>query len=119
MELEYKKNGNVEIFEAWIEEYGTDSPFTLYKGKVRTDVASCYIKSVNEKRFRLCVGVDDTSQSLCCDLSIDGQCVNSYFMGKWGENRLDKDLAFEDIDAGPGEVIPLRFGKTKASGMNW
>jgi hypothetical protein len=40
-------------------------------------------------------------------------------MGKWSANRLDTDLTFEDIDAGPGEVIPLKFGKTKTSGMNW
>jgi hypothetical protein len=118
LELECNKNGDGEIFQAWVEDYGTATPLSHYKKKVKADVASCYIKSVHDKRFRICVNVDDTSQSLCCDLSIDGQCVSSYFMGKWTDNRLDTELAFETIDGGPGQAIPLKFGKTQTSGMN-
>jgi hypothetical protein len=39
-------------------------------------------------------------------------------MGKWTDNRLDTELAFETIDGGPGQAIPLKFGKTQTSGMN-
>ena len=114
--LENWKNNGDEEFQAWIEDVDEKQAMTEHKCKEFNDVVSCYIKSTNDKRFRVCVKVDDTDRPLCCDLSIDGQCVSSYFMGKWSSDRIDKGICFEDIDGGPGEIIPLRFGQTQTSG---
>jgi hypothetical protein len=111
-----------EIFEAWIEdeskkrlkEYKTD--FLGNKNTVTT-----YVKSVMDQKFRVCVRIVESERhpilrALCCDLTIDGQCVSSYFLGKWNSHRVDTGITFEDVDGGPGEVIPLRFGQTVING---
>ena len=107
-----------EIFEAWIENEFKE-PLEEYKQNylLGKDTVAAYINSVKDQRFRVCVKVDETTQALCCDLTIDGQCVSSYFMGKWNSLRMDKGITFEDLDGGPGEIIPLRFGQTQVSGI--
>ena len=107
-----------EIFEAWIENE-SKKPLEEYKQNylLGKDTVEAYINSVKDQKFRVCVKVDSTPRALCCDLTIDGQCVSSYFMGKWNSLRVDKGIAFEDLDGGPGEIIPLRFGQTQVRGI--
>lgn len=106
-----------ERFQVWIED-DSKTPLQEYRKDFlgKKDTVTAYIKSVMDQRFRVCVLVDDTEQALCCDLTIDGQCVSSYFMGKWNSKRVDRGITFEDIGGGPGEIIPLRFGQTVVDG---
>ena len=111
------KNGG-ECFQVWIEDE-SKTPLQEYRKDflVKKATVTAYIKSTMDQRFRVCVVVDDTEQALCCDLTIDGQCVSSYFLGKWNSQRVDKGITFEDIDGGPDEIIPLRFGQTVVDGI--
>src|SRR5579859_258312 len=106
-----------ETFYAWIED-GNKTPLKVYNTDrlTRKDSIAGYICSFKDGKFRVCVKVDDTEKALCCDLTIDGQCVSSYFMGKWNPGRIDKGITFEDIDGGPDQIIPLSFGQTQVSG---
>src|ERR1700724_4367909 len=102
--LAYHDRMGEEIFEAWIEdeskkrlkEYKTD--FLGNKNTVTT-----YVKSVMDQKFRVCVRIVELERhpilrALCCDLTIDGQCVSSYFLGKWNSHRVDTGITFEDVD---------------------
>lgn len=106
-----------ETFHAWIED-GKKNPLAVFNKDhlVRKDRLTAYLCSNKDQKFRVCVKVDETERAMCCDLTIDGQCVSSYFMGKWNSHRSDKGITFEDIDGGPGQIIPLRFGQTDVSG---
>jgi hypothetical protein len=113
------RTSELECFEAWIEN-DVGEPLREYKPKYHTDqhAAAAYVKSSKDEKFRVCIRVDDTDRALCCDLTIDGQCVASYFMGKWNDDRIDRRIVFQDLDGGPREIIPLRFGQTELDGAS-
>ena len=108
-----------EHFEAWIEN-DVGEPLREHKPNYHTDrdAAAAYVKSSKDEKFRVCIKVDDTDRALCCDLTIDGQCVASSFMGKWNCYKIDRKIVFEDLDGGPGQIIPLRFGQTEVHGAS-
>lgn len=103
-------------FHAWIEDYQSRKPLVQVGDKTKDNTATCFVKSVDNKRFNICVSVHNTTQAFACDIYIDGRCVGASLLRDCSYGHDSRLIRFGQIDAGPGQVIPLRFGRTKTCG---
>jgi hypothetical protein len=105
-------------FNAWIEDYASGIPLSQLGNQTKDNTDTCFVRSEDNRRFSICASVNDTTQSFACHIYIDGQCVGARFLGKWSYGQVTRLIRFEDIGAGPGQIIPLRFGRTKTCGKD-
>jgi len=111
-----------EKFGVWIEDVDSGDEIKEYDLRyISKELVSCYVVSKNEQRFRVCAKVDKTERTWAMDVYIDGQWVRGSLFGMWdrsGTWRTDKFARVAEIDAGEGQIIPLRFGKTQTAGIH-
>lgn len=115
--LEHQPELRPEKFRVWVEDVVTSTPLKEYSRKACNGFVQCYIASENERLFSVHVDLNDTTECLSCELYIDGQWVRSSFFGKTDIMQdTYRSFTIAEIDGGPGQSIPLRFGRAQTSG---
>ena len=107
--------------QVWIADVETNLPLTEYETKTsvkntfnRDYEVSSYIPSFAGQRFKICLNVSRAyTQFLGCQVYIDGQWCAGVSIPH--SVPMDTCIVLDAIDAGPGRIIRLMFGKSRTS----
>ena len=113
--LEHRQRFRPEKFRVWVEDVTTKTPLKEFQCTTYKNNVSCYITSDYEHKFSVHLELKDVSECISCDIYIDGQYVRGVILGKMSYSKFFTSTIIAEIHSGAGEIIPLQFGRTKAS----